>query len=171
MPVSQQSKEVWLYLGGHSIPEVSRETGVPLSTVRYRLKTLGVLRSREDGVRGAAAKGKLGSLKGRKRKPFPQTWKDNIKAERLAWGEKHAKGFSQKPSGYIEHTRGPNKGKSEHVTAMEERLGRKLLPDEIVHHIDGNKQNNAPNNLALMTRSGHMRHHKMIERISKCQAH
>ena len=67
------------------------------------------------------------------------------------------------------YARGENKGKSVHVIAMESRLGRKLMPDEIVHHIDGNKHNNDINNLALMTRSAHARLHRreenMIRRI------
>lgn len=31
----------------------------------------------------------------------------------------------------------------EHRLIMEEYLGRKLRPDEVVHHKDGNKQNNS----------------------------
>ncbi len=171
MALSLQTKEVWLYLKGHSIPEVSQKTGIPLSTVRFRLKALGILRSRGEGVRVAASKGKLGPMKGQKRQPFSQSWKDNIKAGRLAWCEKHAKGTCHKPSGYIEYTRGPNKGKLEHVALMEARLGRKLLADEVVHHIDENRSNNAINNLALMTRSAHSRHHQIIRKLKKCQAH
>lgn len=37
-----------------------------------------------------------------------------------------------------------------HRTVVEEILGRKLLPSEVVHHKDGNKLNNNPDNLIVM---------------------
>jgi flagellar basal body rod protein FlgC len=43
----------------------------------------------------------------------------------------------------------------EHRIVMEQYLGRYLEPNEAVHHIDGNKQNNNISNLSLMTRSEH----------------
>lgn len=42
---------------------------------------------------------------------------------------------------------------------MEQKLGRQLSSDEIVHHEDENKKNNHPDNLELMTRAEHIRHH------------
>lgn len=39
----------------------------------------------------------------------------------------------------------------EHRIVMEWHLGRKLLPTERVHHIDGNKLNNDPSNLEIWT--------------------
>lgn len=39
----------------------------------------------------------------------------------------------------------------EHRLVMEKNLGRHLLPDEVVHHKDENKQNNHPDNLELYT--------------------
>lgn len=43
----------------------------------------------------------------------------------------------------------------EHRLVMEKKLGRYLLPSEIVHHIDGDKLNNHPDNLCLITREKH----------------
>ncbi len=45
------------------------------------------------------------------------------------------------------------KGKSvlEHRWVMEQHLGRKLLPNEEIHHIDGNKRNNDIANLEVFT--------------------
>ena len=47
----------------------------------------------------------------------------------------------------------------EHRLVMEEKLGRHLLPSEVVHHIDGNHANNRLSNLVLFGKnSDHLRH-------------
>jgi 5-methylcytosine-specific restriction endonuclease McrA len=42
---------------------------------------------------------------------------------------------------------------------MEQKLGRFLLPEEHVHHKDGNKLNDSEDNLEILTRSEHTREH------------
>jgi hypothetical protein len=48
----------------------------------------------------------------------------------------------------------------EHRHVMEKHLGRKLIQDEIVHHKDRDKKNNAIENLEIMTRAEHMIEHR-----------
>lgn len=40
----------------------------------------------------------------------------------------------------------------QHILVMEQRLGRKLLESEHVHHVNGVKDDNRPDNLELWTR-------------------
>lgn len=50
-------------------------------------------------------------------------------------------------------------GRHEHRVVAERTLGRALRPGEVVHHIDGDKRNNAPGNLMVTTQRMHMREH------------
>lgn len=68
-----------------------------------------------------------------------------------------------KEKGYIKKN-----GRHVHRIIAEEMLGRKLLSNEIVHHIDGNSQNNDPSNLQVMTQSEHCRLHFKKRGDEKC---
>jgi hypothetical protein len=46
-----------------------------------------------------------------------------------------------------------------HRILAEQKIGRKLYPNEIVHHIDGDKLNNSIDNLQIMTNSEHTKLH------------
>ena len=133
-----------LYLEqGMSVPQISEKIVVSRSTVRVRLKELCVLRSRSDAIRLASTQGRIGAhLRGKKRQ-FTSDWCAKISAGKLKHADANAKGVSLKPNGYIEHTRGENKGRSVHVTLIEAAIGRRLAPHEIVHHKDHNRSNNA----------------------------
>ena len=52
-------------------------------------------------------------------------------------------------------------GKKKRIShiVMEKMLGRPLEPDEVVHHIDGDPQNNVFSNLEVMVRSDHTKLH------------
>ena len=54
---------------------------------------------------------------------------------------------------------------------LEEKIGRELLDDEQVHHIDGNPKNNSVDNLELVHRGEHQRSHnppKYFDKTVNC---
>lgn len=56
-------------------------------------------------------------------------------------------------------------GRHAHRVVAEEKIGRPLRPGEIVHHVDENKQNYAPDNLdVLPSQSEHARRHGRTKR-------
>ena len=148
-----------------SIPQIASITGLPRSRVRKKLLDAGVqMRSRAEGVRlsrDRIAEGNRG-----KRRPKSAAHRRRISEGRRKWAEENARGVSVKPNGYVEYTRGEHKGRSVHVIAMEQRLGRPLRADEVVHHVDGDRSNNDINNLALMTRSAHGRLHRREDELA-----
>ena len=63
---------------------------------------------------------------------------------------------------------GKDHGRREHCVVMERTLGRPLTRGEIVHHKNGNTQDNRPDNLELMSRLEHNRTHGK-GRLLRCE--
>lgn len=69
--------------------------------------------------------------------------------------------YDSSASAYVYNGKG-----TEHRQIAEKVLGRKLRPDECVHHIDFNKANNSLDNLVVLTNSEHARLHA-LERLGE----
>jgi hypothetical protein len=46
-----------------------------------------------------------------------------------------------------------------HITQAEKKVGGKLWPGRVVHHKNGDRQDNRPENLQVMWRGEHSRYH------------
>jgi hypothetical protein len=110
-------------------------------------------------------------LRGKKRPKFSDEHRAAISVSRLKWGEANARGVRITSQGYVEYTRGPNKSELVHVALIEKLFGHPMPVKEIVHHIDWNKQNNKPHNLAPLHTSKHVRLHRTTKRpeIDPCK--
>jgi len=142
-----------------SITEVSKATGITLSTVRRKLLLAGVLRTKQAGIALATSQGKYGvHMRGVKKNMTPE-WCRNISIGKIRQHDKTARGWRVTSNGYIEYTRGELKGKLQHVHFMEMHIGRLLEQHECVHHIDRVRTNNDLSNLQLMTKKDHAKLH------------
>jgi hypothetical protein len=54
-----------------------------------------------------------------------------------------------------------------HIRAAEKKVGGKIFPGRVVHHIDGDKTNYRQDNVQVMSRSDHLRLHAKLRRHKK----
>lgn len=73
--------------------------------------------------------------------------------------EHNAFKYKTMSSGYVFITVESFIKRAEHRVVLEQKIGRKLTSKEIIHHKDFNKTNNDPDNLEIMSRSGHAKLH------------
>lgn len=90
--------------------------------------------------------------KGKRRVNYKQVYCSKSCAQIGRTHDRPSKGFTHNRTGYRFLLR---KGKlvSEHREVMEKMLGRKLLATETVHHINGSRTDNRPENLELWSRN------------------
>lgn len=141
-----------------SLNEVGDYLNCSGKTVEYQLKSNGYkLRTRSESLKGRPASQKvkdaarkLGLSQVGENSP---SWKGKV--SRGVYIGVHSKGhpFASK-DGYV----------MEHRLIVEKDIGRYLRPDEDVHHINGNTQDNRIENLKLMSKSEHARFHG-LERV------
>lgn len=153
-----------------SLTKVANRSGISISSARKYILAAGVkLRSKTDGVRLVASD--LSAIRlGKKRGPISEETRQKLKQAKTEWGKKYSKGVSLNSRGYFVFTRGRHKGRLVHRIVMEIKIGRDLLKNEDVHHIDGNKINNDPSNLMVISRSDHARLHRIADLHQKSRS-
>lgn len=154
------------YKSGLPVAALAQDAGVSGHLLRRRFLELGIMRGNKEAMQTSAAQGRLAGRRTRRGVPQPPEARAKQSATMKAKADATARGWRITSNGYVEYTRGEHVGRSFHVVAMERRIGRPLRADEVVHHIDGDRQNNAENNLALMTRSAHTRLHRREDQLS-----
>jgi hypothetical protein len=75
---------------------------------------------------------------------------------------KHSRGYIYTTA--PDHPRAHNGYVLEHILVAEKKLGRYLKPGEIVHHRNGIKDDNRPENIQVMTIGDHNRLHAKLRR-------
>lgn len=89
---------------------------------------------------------------------------DNVKNTSEGWSDeqreavRHREQKNKGPCG--KNTYPKEHGRHAHRVAAEKKIGRKLKPGEVVHHIDGDKHNNDPENLIVFkNQQEHVKYH------------
>lgn len=133
-----------LYAQAGSCSELARWLDIPIPTMRSRLLKAGV--DMKTGYRSPKKVRRYGTEH--------HNWKGGIQYHTAGYLMEYAPDHPDAP---------PNKGYvMQHRLVMERELGRYLHADELVHHKNGDKQDNRLENLELMTQSNHMKHHKAV---------
>ena len=130
------------------------------SETRLKLSLAGKGKKRTEATRrkiSEARRGDKNPMFGKRREQNPN-WRGGIRFSR-GYRQVHSPNHPNTDShGYV----------SEHRLVMEAHLGRTLLPREVVHHINGIKDDNRIENLMLFSSAGqHTAHHQAKKRGGK----
>lgn len=156
-----------------NMKEIAEFLGVAIGTVYNYCKKYGITtRNTADVIRGykrsEETRAKMSrSFKGRK---HTEETKKRLSETHKKGGIGHKK---KRGDGYIyiyfpDHPKATKDGYiMEHDLIMECLIGRHLYENEVVHHINGIRDDNRKENLKLMTASEHMSYHSKLRHSEK----
>jgi hypothetical protein len=137
---------------GLSQPTIAAQAGVTPGLVAYYVKKHGLQTGLEKSARTKAAIARK----------YPNGRKGPLAGN---WQGGRMSTTGRKPGGYVrlympDHPQASGGYVYEHRWVMEQKIGRPVLPTEVVDHIDRNRSNNHPDNLRLhTTRAAHVKDH------------
>jgi hypothetical protein len=142
-----------LYETGMMVTEIAGIAGMSYSTTWRRLRDAGALRGKKKSIQISVERGRFTAGRDPDLKRAPISEETRRKQSEAKAGK--GRGFRVTSHGYIEYTFGEHKGRSAHIVAIEAVIGRRLMANECVHHINHDRSDNRLENLQLMTRSEH----------------
>ena len=95
---------------------------------------------------------KMRANNAQKRGPLNSCWRGGRHVTVLGYAKIRLPGHPDAKNGYV----------LEHRWVMEQHLGRYLAPHEQVHHLNKDRLDNRLENLAVMTKGEHSRHHRLL---------
>lgn len=152
------------------------EAEVAKLPVRHIAKNLGVPYSRaytavkRFGIKIPMRNGYIFTEESRKAKSIAQKAAYKKKYPEGRFGDSSPRwqgGRHKQKSGYVivyapGHPRSGRYNRTfEHIVVAEKTIGRYLTKDEVVHHLNGDKQDNRPENLEVLLRKDHVHAHHM----------
>lgn len=156
-----QDKE-WLEAEVAKLPvrHIATNLGVPYSRAYSAVRKFGIKIPMRNGYiyTEESRKRKSEAQKAAYRKKFPN---GRFGALHPGWkGGRRTSGHG----GYVriykpDHPNSVQGSVFEHTLIAEKKIGRYLTKDEVVHHINGKKDDNRPENLEVCKRSEHVHHH------------
>ncbi len=136
-----------LYEQGLSTRLVAQEVGRNQSYVVYRLRKMGILRSRSEAYKADFV-----------RRGHGTRWR----------GGRYQTGRKRESKYWAVHEPG-GPYRLEHVIIAESALGRKLRKGEVVHHVNGDTLDNRSGNLLICSNSYHMWLHGRMSQLYQAE--
>jgi hypothetical protein len=160
-----------LYRTGQSTGQISMMIGVSAVQVARVIRRKGITRTPKE--RQKLAQSQPGrrerNAEVQRGRQCPENVKDTLRQLVGPLNANWRSGIAIGKMGYLCFTassaNGAHARKALHVVIAEWKIGRPLTKGEVVHHVDGNKMNNDPANLDVMSHSAHARLHAISNKL------
>lgn len=126
-----------LYLEGNSPSKIASLAGVTPSSVRAKLRKWGIIRSKQEGLLLCLSRGEARRVSG---------------ANHYRW-----KGGEYREHGYVYVSIGKSKHRNRSHIVWEQTHGQPLPKGWVIHHLNGIKDDDRPENLLAMPKNKHDR--------------